>query len=165
MRMLIHDLSKEDFRLIFPTDPSDCRLIGPAQKVRPCIGCEDCWVRMPGECLIRDEVGLIARDLASTDEIIILTRPVYGSVSPFVKAVIDRMTGYQLPFLELRDGETHFKLRFDGRIRLRVIFYGEVTDEEKRVAEDYIGRLGRIFNVSKLTCDFAEDVLVMGGMI
>jgi len=165
MRMMIHDLNKEDYRLIFPADPEDCRLIGPDKKVRPCIGCEDCWVRMPGECPIRDDAGLIARDLSSTDEIIILTRCCYGSVSPFIKAVLDRMTGYQLPFAEVRDGETRFRLRYDGRIRLRVIFYGDISSEEKRVASDYIERVGKAFNASKLSCDFAEDVLEMGGMI
>lgn len=165
MKMLIHDLAKEDFRLIYPTDPSDCRLIGPADKVRPCIGCEGCWVKLPGDCLIRDEVGLVARDLASTDEIIIITRCVYGSVSPFIKNVLDRMTGYELPFLEVKDGETRFKTRFDGRIRLRVFFYGEITDDEKRIAEDYITRVARMFNTDRLTLDFAEDVLGVGGMV
>ena len=165
MRMLIHDLSKEDYRLIFPTDPADSFLIGPENKVRPCIGCEDCWVRMPGDCLIRDAVGTITKDLSSTDELIVLTRPLYGCVSPFIKTVFDRMTGYMFPFLEIRDQETRFRLRYDGRIRLRVIFYGGMSDEEKRVASDYIERVGKAFNASKVSCDFAEDVLVMGGMI
>ena len=66
----------------------------------------------------------------------IISKCTYGSYSPFVKNVLDRIIGYISPFFEIRNGEMHHQRRYNNHIKITVYMYGEdITGEERKIAE------------------------------
>ena len=63
----------------------------------------------------------------------------YGGFSSFVKNVFDRCIGYALPQLEVVDGETHHKKRYDEDKPFTFVFYGNgLSGSQKDSARRYV---------------------------
>lgn len=148
MKLILSDL--KDFR---PAVSGENLVIGNNGKIRNCIGCFCCWVKTPGKCVISDGYEEMGRHLSQCTELIIVSRCVYGSVSPFVKNVMDRAISYIHPKFCYRNGEMHHRRRYDNIIKLTAYFYGEaVTEAEKEtarkliraIAVNYDGEVGQI---------------------
>ena len=104
-----------------------------------CIGCFGCWVKTPGQCLIKDGNSDMGQLLSRCDELIIISRCTYGSFSPFVKNVLDRGISYISPYFVTRNGEMHHKRRYDNIISISAYFYGEdITQSEKETAKSLV---------------------------
>lgn len=60
--------------------------------IRPCQGCDACG--MDGECVQRDDMAGLWRELLSTDMVVFVTPLYYYNVSSQLKHVIDRFYSY-----------------------------------------------------------------------
>lgn len=108
-------------------------------KIHKCIGCFGCWIKTPGKCVIKDGYEDMGKLLSQCSELIIISRCVYGSVSPFIKNVMDRAISYIHPNFVLRKGEMHHKRRYDNVICITACFYGEnISEAEKETARKLI---------------------------
>lgn len=162
MKILIHDLDRETFREIFSNIKKDDRIIiGPELRVHPCIDCYDCWIKMPGECPIQDDLGSLIQDLSTTEELVIVTRCFYGGPSPFVKMVLDRMRGYMMPFLDMGENVSYYRLRYRGRMRLKMIFY-DTPEKEEKTAREYVERFSGGMGFSSAKVFFVKKNEGMG---
>ena len=151
MNILIHDLKPSEAARLFPqwTEEQGWLVFSDDGAIRRCTGCFGCWVRTPGACVIRDRYGDLGQHLSRCEHLVLVSRCVYGGLSPFVKQVMDRSISYLHPDFSLRKGEMHHKRRYENRIRLHVLFYGEgVTPEERGTAN----RLVRAMALN-LDCD------------
>lgn len=165
MKILIHDLDKKTFKDIFSTIKKDDRLIiGPEMRVRPCIDCCDCWVKMPGECPIQDDLGNLIRDLSTTEELVIVSRCLYGSPSPFIKMVMDRMRGYLMPLLDMGENVSYYRLRYRGRMGLKIIFY-DTREGEEKTAREFVERFANGMGMASVKVFFVEKNEGMGETI
>ncbi|MBQ7182886.1 MAG: flavodoxin family protein [Clostridia bacterium] len=128
MRVIIHDLGREyDGRL----ERKCGRLIAADGKYAPCRGCFGCWTKHPAECFMKDSLRQVCRVIGQADEVVIITRNLYGEYSADVKNVLDRSIGTSTPLSAYRGGQMHHTLRY-GKHRLwKVIVYGDITEEEK----------------------------------
>lgn len=126
-------------------------------KIRNCIGCFGCWVNTPGKCVILDGYEEMGKYLSRCTELIIVSQCVYGSVSPFIKNVMDRAISYMHPNFCKRNNEMHHKRRYDNRIKVTAYFYGSnITEAEKETsrkliranAVNYDGEIGQIVFLS-----------------
>ena len=128
MKVILHDLERSfDSRLEAHCD----RLIAADGKYAPCQGCFGCWTKHPAECFMKDALRQACRIIGQADELVIVTRNLYGGYSPNVKNVLDRSIGSSTPFSTYRGRQMHHTLRY-GKHRLwKVIVYGEITDAEK----------------------------------
>lgn len=134
MKLIITDI--KDFSI--PVS-GDYKLIKPEGDIRTCRGCFGCWIKTPGECIIRDKYSRTGIELGRCSELIIISECFYGSVSPFVKTVQDRAISYIHPDFVIRKGEMHHKRRYDNVISVSVYFYGEnITEEEKDTARKLV---------------------------
>ena len=142
MKLLIHDMSEEELRGILPSPDIESYNVvspSPSRSIRNCIGCFGCWIKTPGACVIRDDYGDMGDLLSKTDEVLVISRCVYGGFSPFVKNVLDRSISYMHPDFEIRNGEMHHKRRYPHSFNWRVWFYGgNITESEKQTAEKII---------------------------
>jgi len=130
MKLIVTDLENPDF-----TVSGEYRIAQPQKKIHFCAGCFGCWIQTPGRCVMPDGYDLTGALLAQCSEVILVSRCCYGSVSPFVKAVLDRGLSYLHPDFEIRRGEMHHKLRYENHLLLSAHLYGEnITDEEKETA-------------------------------
>lgn len=136
--MIIHDLVPEQAELVLAAFKDSC-IISDNHTIHSCIGCFDCWIKTPGQCVIKDGYEMMGALLSRTNELIVISRMNYGGFSPFVKNVLDRSISYMNPNFRILNKEMHHKRRYDNVISIRVIFYGEdITREEKDTAKGYV---------------------------
>jgi len=160
MKVIMHDLTDEQWkRLGIKTTPEDI-VVGNTGEAKFCIGCFGCWLKTPGRCVIRDSYQQMGEQLSRADELMIVSRCSFGSYSADVKNILDRSISYVSPFFEIRRGEMHHKARYQNKLTLTALFYGDdITEAEKETARALVqanatnlnGRLGSI--------TFREDVL------
>lgn len=156
MRLIIHDLTDEEFEsLDMPTE--DQIIVSKQAPIRHCIGCFGCWVKTPGACVIRDDYGDMGQKISKCDELLVISRCVYGGFSPFVKNIFDRSISYIHPFFTRRNHEMHHRRRYANKINFHVWFYGNSTSEEQETARKLIKANGINFDVEKYHVEFFSN--------
>ncbi len=97
-----------------------------------CSGCFDCWVRTPGECIVKDEIAQINRACMTSDVVVYLTPVVFGQFSANIKSAIDRWLPNMLPFFITRkDGSTMHPPRYTDYPAQVILGYGEHLSKEE----------------------------------
>ena len=165
MKLLLHDLPEKEAKKLLPNIPKDTIVYSPKQNIHPCIGCFSCWFVTPGYCIIKDDHCNLSESFSKVQEVVIISKCVYGSYSPYIKNVIDRNLSYVLPFFELREGNTRHTPRYENKINFTVHFYGEnLSQEEKSIAQDLVDSNCKNFNSSGSTIRFYDEKLPPKGI-
>lgn len=146
MNLLIHDLDEKEWGQI-SQDYQGCEVIAPSKEIKPCAGCFGCWLKTPGECVIKDGYNRMGYLIHKADELVVMTRYTYGGFSSFVKNVFDRSIGWVLPYFRIVDNEMHHKMRYPESKKITVIFRGhDLTKEDQADAKRYVEAVCRNFN-------------------
>ena len=124
----LHDLGPEYKALI---EESCGKAVAADGKYAPCQGCFGCWTKHPAECFMKDSLQQVCRVMGQADEIVIVTRNLYGGYSSAVKNVLDRSIGTSTPFSTYRGRQMHHTLRYGKHDLWKVVVYGDITDAEK----------------------------------
>ncbi len=128
MKVIIHDLGSEYNGII----KSKCDYMIEADgKYAPCQGCFGCWTKHPAECFMKDKLQQTCRVSGQADELVVITKNLYGGYSAAVKNVMDRSIGSSTPFSTYRGRQMHHTLRYGKHDLRKVIVYGEITETEK----------------------------------
>ena len=80
---------------------------------------------------MKDSLWQVCRVIGQADELVIVTKNLYGSYSSAVKNVLDRSIGTSTPFSTYRGRQMHHTLRYGRHDLWKVIVYGGITDAEK----------------------------------
>ncbi len=148
MRLVITDIKE-----LQSAQNTSQRVITDNGSIRNCIGCFGCWIKTPGQCVIRDGYENMGKLFSQCDELLIISKCFYGGFSPFVKNVLDRAISYISPHFVIRSGEMHHKRRYSNVINMTVYFYGgDITESEMKTAKslvtanalNYDGRVNRV---------------------
>ena len=128
MKVILHDLDRTyDDRIETKCD----RMIAADGKYAPCQGCFGCWTKHPAECFMKDRLRQVCRVVGQADELVIITKNLYGGYSAAVKNVLDRSIGSSTPLSTYRGRQMHHTLRYGTHDLWKVIVYGEITEAEK----------------------------------
>lgn len=128
MKTIVHDLGYEqNDRLLASAD----RVVCADGRYAPCQGCFKCWTKHPAACALKDALQQSCRVLGTTDDLVIITENLYGGYSAAIKNLLDRSIGISTPFSTYRGGQMHHTLRYGQRNSLRVIAYGDISDDER----------------------------------
>jgi multimeric flavodoxin WrbA len=105
-----------------------------------CMGCFGCWVKKPGECVIRDGMAEINARFVESDLFIYLSPIVFGQFSANIKNAIDRFIPNVLPFFITRsDGSTVHPARYKKMPKTIAIGYGtDIPEEDTALFKDII---------------------------
>ncbi len=96
-----------------------------------CTGCFGCWIKKPGECVIKDDMASINRATMNSDVVVFLVPVVFGQFSANIKYALDRWLPNMLPFFEVRkDGSTMHPRRYESYPKQIIIGYGENLSSE-----------------------------------
>ena len=113
MKLIIHDLNEDTLQRMYPHIADEDIIISDHGSIHPCI--------------------------AMCSEMLIISKCIYGSYSPFVKNVLDRSISYIHPYFAIKNGEMHHQQRYKRDFRLKVIFYGsDLTAREKETAQKLV---------------------------
>lgn len=128
LKVILHDLDSSYNEEL----STKCDAIVEADgKYAPCQGCFGCWTKHPAECFMKDKLQRISRVLGRADELVVITKNLYGSYSVNIKAVMDRAIGISTPLSTYRAWEMHHTLRYGRHALLKVHVYGDITIEER----------------------------------
>ena len=128
MKVILHDLGPDHEALI----ESKCdRALAADGKYAPCQGCFGCWTKHPAECFMKDKLKQVCRLIGRADELVIVTKNLYGGYSAAVKNVLDRSIGTSTPFSTYRGRQMHHTRRYGKHGLWKVIVYGETSGTEK----------------------------------
>lgn len=145
MNLLIHDLNEEEWNEISETYKG-WEIISDNGTIKPCIGCFGCWLKEPGECVIKDGYEKMGALIHKAEEITVISTYTYGGFGSFVKNVIDRSIGWVLPYFEINHGEMHHKKRYPEDKPITFIFRGQFSETDKLKAETYVKAVCRNFH-------------------
>ena len=128
MKVILYDLDDRYAGMI--GSKCDCAVAADG-KYAPCQGCFGCWTKHPAECGMKDKLQQICRIIGQADELVIVTKNLYGGYSTEIKNVLDRSIGTSTPFSTYRGRQMHHTLRYGKHDLWKVIVYGEISEAEK----------------------------------
>lgn len=113
-------------------------IINAKRAYAKCKGCFGCWVKTPSKCVLKDGMQDLGIKILSSDEIVIISKMLYGGFSVEVKRLWDRCIPGVLPFFTTREGKLHHKGRFKNNPKMRFYFYDtkDCTEQEKELAKN-----------------------------
>lgn len=137
-----------------------------------CMGCFGCWVKTPGECVIKDAMAELNNTSMNSDVVVYLSPVIFGQFSANIKNAIDRWLPNMLPlFVRRPDGSTIHPPRYRTYPRQFIIGYGDsVSGEEASLFVDITEKHRRnvtalVFqgNARQIADVFAERKLIRVG--
>jgi multimeric flavodoxin WrbA len=165
-KLILHDLTEKEAGMLPRQDDGRFSIFPASPAVRHCIGCFGCWVKTPGRCVIPDRGGDFAALMARHDELIVVSRLVFGGFSPDVKAVLDRSIGFVLPFFRTINREMHHAMRYEKSPDMRCLFYGEdMSRAEKSTAEKLVAANALNFGANHYATGFYPSIQEIGGVL
>ena len=111
--------------------------------IKQCTGCWGCWVKTPGECLIRDDARIVCDESINSDLLLFASPIIMGFVSAILKRTMEKMIPLILPYLELVQKECHHKSRYEKYPLLGVLLdkAGQADDEDVAITVSMFERL------------------------
>ena len=110
------------------------------KSIANCIGCFSCWVKTPSKCIIRDDAIKIYPLVASSENLIYVTRVKYGTYDTILKTFLERTIPTQQAFIRLYNGEAHHVQRNVNVKNAIIVAYGDLQDDEKEIFTNLVNR-------------------------
>jgi len=159
MNLIIHDKEVLNIENILKDKTAETKVISFSEKIQPCLCCFACWIKTPGQCVVKDGFENMGELFSKCDKLIIISQNCYGGFSPFVKNVMDRsVCPYILPYFETDKGDTRHPRRYKNKIEYSVHFYGKATENEKETAEKLIGKIAQKNNKKVCFYNSLEEI-------
>ena len=119
----------EQINAIFSGVNSEIEIINTSEmNIAQCIGCNQCWLRTPGVCAIRDDYESIVKKLVNTRNLWIVSDTRFGFIDYRGKKVLDRIMPMLNMYLTFRDGWMRHELRYHA-LNVGLIYKGNGNQE------------------------------------
>ncbi|MDD5529731.1 MAG: flavodoxin family protein [bacterium] len=91
-------------------------------NIKHCLGCYNCWIQTPGECIIKDDMKELLSKFIETD-IVVFATPLYvDNVSGIMKNFMDRLIPVLDPYFKKdENGECRHTNRYNKSPKIVVI--------------------------------------------
>lgn len=99
-----------------------------SMRINHCIGCNQCWLKTPGQCAINDDYKQIILELVNAENLWLITDTKYGFLDYRGKRVMDRIMPMLNMYIEFRDGWMRHQLRYHP-LNVGVIYQGNGDQE------------------------------------
>jgi multimeric flavodoxin WrbA len=119
-----------------------------------CAGCNYCWLKTPGVCVIQDDYEPILRKMSKADQVWLISDTHFGFVSWQTKNIVDRIMPLVTMYLKFRDGQMRHVMRYDHQPDIGIIYTG---DGDQAYLERWCGRTALNFGSSSLGVFPAEN--------
>ena len=96
-------------------------------KIAHCMGCNQCWLKTPGVCAIKDDYESIIKKLVKADNLWIVSDTHFGFLDYRGKRVLDRIMPMLNMYIIFRDGWMRHQLRYHS-LNVGVIYKGDIVE-------------------------------------
>ena len=133
-------------------------------NIKYCTGCFGCWVKTPGECVIKDDSAIIRHEFINSDFVLFASPVIMGFISAALKKTQDKLIPLLLPYFEMVHGEIHHPGRYDTYPKIGLLLEkGNNTDDEDiQIIADIYRRtainLHSSLCIISLTSDLTEEI-------
>ena len=111
-----------------------CRVINAYEmNIRPCVGCNACWLRTPGICSVKDGYKELLKAYLQADAVVFLAGTALNFVDHRMKNVIDRILPLATMHIHIVKGECRHVPRYEKDLRFALLYSGEAD-------HDYLNR-------------------------
>lgn len=94
-------------------------------KISHCFGCNDCWLRTPGKCVIRDDYEPLLKKMSKADQVWLITDTKFGFVTYKTKNIIDRVMPLVTMYLHFVGKQMRHIMRYDHQPDFGIIYTGD----------------------------------------
>ena len=105
-------------------------------RIAHCIGCNQCWLKTPGVCNIKDDYEIIVKKLVKTNNLWVVADTRFGFIDYRGKKVLDRIMPMLNMYLTFRGGWMRHELRYHA-LNVGLIYRGNGDQE---LLEDWCER-------------------------
>ena len=105
-------------------------------KIAHCMGCNQCWLKTPGICAIKDDYEKIIKKLVETENLWIVSDTRFGFLDYKGKRVMDRTMPMLNMTIGFRDGWMRHKLRYHA-LNIGLLYKGAA---DQAMMEDWCKR-------------------------
>lgn len=98
-------------------------------NIRPCAGCNACWLKTPGICSIRDGYEEILKAYLEYDAAVFLSGTALNFVDHRMKNVIDRILPVATMYIRIVDGQCRHVPRYPKKYRFGLLYKGKADQE------------------------------------
>ena len=106
--------------------------------IKPCIGCNACWLKTPGVCAIKDDYQKILIALLACERVIFFAQAKLGFVSHEMKDVVDRILPLDTMYLQIKDGQFRHISRYGKDLEAALVYSGEA---DQAFLNQWMGRV------------------------
>ena len=106
------------------------------KEIRHCTGCWSCWWATPGRCVHKD-LDAFYRGYLSADVVCFYCSVSQGFVSSNMKALIDRMIPFVLPYISYPKGASLHDPRYSKYPAVEVVYRGDFLPGEEEAFVAY----------------------------
>ena len=96
--------------------------------IHHCIGCNQCWLKTPGQCVIKDDYKSIIKQLVTAEDLWLVSDTRYGFLNYRGKRIMDRIMPMLNMNIEFRDGWMRHQLRYHA-LNIGVLYRGDGNQE------------------------------------
>lgn len=94
-------------------------------RLLPCLGYNDCWLKTPGICAIKDDYPELLKGYLAYDATIFLAGTALGFVDYRMKNLTDRLLPLATMYTQFVDGEMRHVSWYDKHYRFGLLYNGE----------------------------------------
>ena len=105
-------------------------------KIAHCVGCNQCWLKTPGVCAIKDDYESILKKLVQADNLWIVSDTRFGFLDYKGKRVMDRIVPMLNMTVGFRDGWMRHEVRYHP-LNIGLLYKG---DADQAMMEDWCKR-------------------------
>lgn len=144
----------EQIKALFADKNEEIEIINTADlKIMHCMGCNNCWLKTPGVCSIKDDYEIILKKLVAAKNLWVVADTKFGFIDYRGKRVLDRIVPMLNMYIEFRDGWERHQLRYHP-LNFGFIYKGygnrELLEEwSMRVARNLAGRSLGVISLDK----------------
>lgn len=130
-----------------------------SMNIKSCIGCNNCWIKTPGLCALKDDYEQILKSYLQYDTIIFVSGTLLNFIDYKTKNIIDRMLPLVTMYTYIVDGQMRHISRYEKKYRIGLIYSGKVNQQ---YLEYWLKRFALNFNGTSIGVFSIED---MGGVL
>lgn len=98
-------------------------------NISHCLGCNYCWLKTPGQCVIKDDYEPILKKISRSDQVWLVSDTKFGFISFKTKNIIDRFMPIVTMNLHMVGKQMRHVPRYEKNPSLGVIYTGDGNKE------------------------------------